>query len=482
MHELILEDEQFHKAVLERIGYERKNAEWAVTEELERVIDGLEGSGDPYFRARAEDIRDMVQNLIAGLTESSKTPLEGEVWLEQSHVVVTSNLFVSEVMRAQGARIQGFVTESSALTSHGAILLKSYNIPAIGHAEGVYRHAGHGDPVIVDADHGMVIVRPGKNTRQEYEKYRRRLIRRPGGSRYVPRAPETKDGTPVHLLANIDNDGQLIYVFSNRLEGIGLFRTEFLVLEKGDMPGEEEQYEAYKRVLDRMGGKRVVFRTFDLGGDKAAGRFERCAGRNPALGMRGIRRHLLQRQEELRIQLRALLRAGEGRRVDILLPMVTMAGEIKQVREQLDLVRGELTASGESVAPRVRLGAMIEVPAAAFAVQEILSEVDFVSLGTNDLIQYFMAADRDNEAVMSYYGNLYSRPFRSLLHLIMERAAAMGRAEDVAMCGEIAADSACVPVLLRMGYRSLSIAPVHASLVRQAIASTDLRLSAEPSP
>lgn len=478
MHQLILEDETFHRAVVMRIEREGKNAEWALAGELQRVISGLEGSGDPYIQARAEDIRDMAQNLIATLASGEEPGEHGPAQVSREHVVVSPHLFVSDVMRAQAAVVRGFVTESVALTSHGAILLKSSNIPAIGQAEGASETAAQGDPVLVDADHGVVIIRPSRDTLGEYERRRRRHASRsagrPEGRRHTPETPSTRDGTPVHLLANIDNDNQIDYVLAGGMEGVGLFRTEFLVVARGSVPGEEEQYAVYRRVLDSLAGMRVVFRTFDLGADKSAVGYQQCTGRNPALGMRGIRRHLLQHPGELRAQLSALLRAGGDGEVDILLPMVTMPGEVRRVRELLEEVRRELGAGGEPCAGRVRLGAMIEVPAAAFSIREILSEADFVSVGTNDLVQYFTAADRDNEAVMRYYGNLYSAPFRGILRLIVEGAAEMGREGDVSLCGEIAADRSCIPDLLRMGFRTLSLAPVSARAVREVVAATDL--------
>jgi len=470
IHELMVEDKQFHDAIHMRIARDNKNAEWAVYEESERILDGLDKSGDEYFQARSEDILDMVSNIISAL--SSTTERQSEI--TGKIVYYSAHLYVSDVIKAKRDEIRAFITESSALTSHAAILLKSYNIPSVGAVKGLRSYIQQGDRIIVDGTRGILIIHPSPATTKKYTAVLESL-KKSAEKRYSqPLALKTKNGTPIHLMANIDHDNQIEHVLSSRLEGIGLFRTEFLVLAGGSVPDEEEQFKTYKRVLDSLPARRVVFRTFDLGADKFRYQLEKCRGNNPALGIRGIRRHLILHPEELRIQLRALLRAGHGRVVNMVIPLVTRIDEITDVKKRIELIKKELSDEGADFTSDIRLGAMVEVPAAAIAIEDFLSEVDFINVGTNDLLQYVMAADRDNEAIMDYYGDSNNKSFLYMLKFIIDRAKHVNRCEDVSICGEIASDTSYIPLLLDMGYRSLSISPVAAQKIRSAIAAIDL--------
>jgi len=470
IHELMVEDKQFHDAIHMRIARDNKNAEWAVYEESERILDGLDKSGDEYFQARSEDILDMVSNIISALSGSKVINQKSA----EKIIYYSTHLYVSDVMKAKKDGILGFVTESSALTSHAAILLKSYNIPSVGAVKGRKSQIQQNDTIIVDGIRGTVIIHPSITIIRKYTSEINELKRNAGKKYGPPLAEKTKSGIPVHLLANIDHDSQIKHVISERLEGIGLFRTEFLVLAGGRIPDEEEQFITYKRVIDSLPSRRIVFRSFDLGADKFHYQLEKCRGNNPALGIRGIRRHLILHPEELRTQLRALLRAGYGKRIDIVIPLVTKTDEIIEVKKHIELVKEKLVTSGQNFTSDIRLGAMVEIPAAAIAIEDLLSEVDFINVGTNDLLQYVMAADRDNEAIINYYGDSNNKAFLYLLKFIIEKAKKVHRSEDISICGEIASDTAYTPVLLGMGYRSLSISPVAAQKIRSAIAEIEL--------
>jgi phosphotransferase system enzyme I (PtsI) len=473
IHELMLGDEHFHESVRSRMAQQLLSPERALADEAERLSGQLEASGDPYLQARLEDIWDMVHNLLAALRlPPSKYTAEMHQSVE-NQILVSQNLFLSEVMKARNSGARGLVSASHALTSHAAILLKGFNIPALGAVEGLEAAVRPGDELILDALNGRLVVRPAEETKRIYLAAPRPP--RTGEPPFEPAAVETRtrNGSRVVLLANIDNAGQVELLLQNRLEGIGLFRTEFLLLGTDRVPGEEEQYGVYRQVLERMKGRRVVIRTFDLGADKRLPYLDRCLAQNPSLGIRGIRRHLLRHPEELRTQLRALLRAAAGGSVDILVPMVTTLAEVRWVRELLTQVEDELAASGTPRCEAPGLGAMIEVPAAAFAVESILSAVDFISLGTNDLIQYFTAADRDNEAVQ-HYGDLRNEAVQFMLRHVAKKAAAIGRAEDMTVCGEAASVPENVGLLLQLGYRSLSISPVMAEPVRAAVQTESL--------
>ena len=470
VHEAMLADDTFHDRVRKRIATDHKNAEWALEEEAGRLIRQLEQTRDPYFRARAEDVLDLLNTVLWILSRARLPQQAAAPRLEDSQVLISGHLYGSDAMLAQRSGAAGFATESRASSAHAAILLKGLAIPTVGSVPGLAQAARQGDQVIVDAMGESVILRPQMATLQKYLALKSEL-------EVPPEAPPvqctTKDRIPVRLMANIENPHQVHLALQNGLEGIGLFRTEFLALTNERLPTEEEQYETYHRVISAWSGRPVVIRTFDIGGDKRGPGLQRCTGENPALGVRGIRRHLLRRPEELRTQLRAILRASPGEQVGALLPMITMIEDVRRAKRHLEIAKDELRAKGQAFSEGLELGAMVEVPAAAVAVREILSEVDFISVGTNDLLQYFMAADRDNEGVLQY-GEADNGAFVWLLRFIAEQAAHVGRGKDVMICGEMASRPHFVPLLLELGYRSFSISPVAAIRVRDAITGVDL--------
>jgi len=470
-HEAMLADEQFHDNVRNRIATDHRNAEWAVEDEGKELIKRFEATRDSYFRARAEDTLDMVTNILLVLSRAQASPQPPPPRLRESQVLICGHLYPSNAMVAQRSGAVGFATESQALSAHAAILLKGFGIPTVGGVSGLKEAVREGDEVIIDAINGLVILRPRQATREKYVALKKKL-EAPG--KVPPPAPcSTRDGIRVRLMANIKNPHQIQLVFQNGLEGIGLFRTEFFLLTSERFPTEEEQYEIYRRVISASSGRRVVIRTFDIGADKQSPSLYRCIGENPALGVRGIRRHLLLYPEEFRTQIRAILRAGPDEKIGILLPMITTVDDLRQARRQVEIAKEELNADGSSFSEDFQLGAMIEVPAAAIATREILAEVDFLSVGTNDLLQYFMAADRDNESVLQY-SHADNDAFVWLLRHIIEQAGDLGREKDVTICGEMASRPHLIPLLLQLGYRSLSISPVAAGRVRDAIASVDL--------
>jgi len=475
-HQAMLTDEQFHDAVRARIVTEFKNAAWALELEARKIIGQLEASRNPYLASRAEDVRDLVSSIVQALSSTPQSYKKGLSHKKESQVFVSGNLFPSWAVEARRFKSAAFATESSALSSHAAILLKGFGIPTVGRLNGLRDHVADGDEVIVDAVNGVVIVRPRPETIQKYDALKRQYELPEELPLSPPLGGKTKDHIPIRLMANVDNPDQIQLVRRNRLEGVGLFRTEFSILQSNSIPTEEEQYAIYLRVF-AAAGTRVVIRTFDIGGDKQIAGLNYCTGQNPALGVRGVRRHLLRHPKELRLQLRAILRAAVGYQVDILLPMVTTVDEIRQVKQIVEDVKEDLRNEGRPFSDEVGLGAMIEVPAAAIDITEILAEVDFVNIGTNDLLQYFVAADRDNDAVLKYE-NFDNKPFLWLLGYIIERAAALGKEKDVTVCGEGASYPELVPLLLGLGFRSLSITPTAAQPVRNAIASIDLRTSA----
>jgi phosphoenolpyruvate-protein phosphotransferase (PTS system enzyme I) len=474
VHEAILSDASFHTRVQNRIGAERKRAEFCLDEEAAELVAAFKAMRDPYFKARSEDIRDMACNLLGILAHRERNAHRP---IARGDALVSRHLHSSSVIMAQRSGAAGFASESRALSSHAAILLKGFGIPSVGAVSGLLDAARDGDRIIIDGTRSLVIVRPSPQTEEEYRQKKRQATTSVSSLQMAP--CRTADGMAVCLMANVENPDQIPLVSAHGLEGIGLFRTEFLIPPDGRVPSEDEQCEVYRRVFSNAAGSLVTLRTFDIGADKQWGAARSCSGANPALGVRGIRRHLMDEAAELRAQFRAFLRAAGQRPIRILLPMVTTVADVQQAKRMLDEVRDGLQTQGHELPPRVHLGAMIEVPAAAFSLQEILQEVDFVSLGTNDLLQYFTAADRDNERVVQY--NEPTNPaFLKLLEQVMQQATAHNRAADVAVCGEIASDPRMVPHLLQRGYRCLSIAPVAAQVVREVIGKTFAEQPAGP--
>ena len=471
-HQAMLTDEQFHEAVRYRIAAESKSAAWALELEAHEIIANLEASRSLYLKSRAEDVRDLVVNIASALSSTPQTYKKALRQKKESEVLISGTLYPSWTIEAKRFCSVAFATESNALSSHAAILLKGFGIPAVGGVKGLRETVADGDEVIVDAIDGVVIVRPRPETAERFAAVKRQFELPEELLPLPPLGGRTKDNTSIRLMANIDNPDQVHLMHRNRLEGIGLFRSEFLILRSSSFPTEKEQYDIYRHVFTAA-GRRVVVRTFDIGGDKQIADLHECTGQNPALGVRGVRRHLLRHREELRIQARAVLRAAQGCHVDILIPMVTTADDIREVKHLLEEVKKELRDQGTPFSGEVRLGAMIEVPAAAIGIGEILAEVDFANVGTNDLLQYFVAADRDNEAVLGYE-DFENKAFLWLLRFIVERAAELGQENEVTICGEIASNPQLVPLLLELGFRSLSITPTSAQTVRNAIAETDL--------
>ena len=463
IHEAMLDDESFHEKVQKRIAVQQRGAEWSLWQEAAALISQFGAMRDPYFEARSEDVRDMAHNLLGVLSEG-KSIVDREP--QKDRILVSRHLHSSDALFAQRSHSRGFASESRAMVSHAAILLKGFGMPSIGGIDGLVDQAREGDSIIVDGTNGTVILRPSSATMEEFH------LRKETGEVPVKIGATgcvSADGTKIVLKANIENPDQVELMLRYGLDGIGLFRTEFLVSADGHVPTEEEQYDVYRAVIEKAHGRFLTIRTFDIGGDKPMGLASRCTGRNPALGLRGIRRHIVERPDELRTQLHAILRAGVGAPVGILIPMVTTVGDIVEAKRHWIAVGEELEHDGVASSTDVVLGAMIETPAAAAAVGEILSEVSFISLGTNDLLQYFMAADRDNESVL-HYQDATNPAFLWLLHHIIEQARKAGREGDVTVCGEIASDMRVFPHLVRMGYRSFSISPVSAAPFRSECA------------
>jgi len=459
---LMLDDPELAGKAERVISEEGCNAEWALERAGEEVASVLSSLPDEYLRARAADVRDVVTLVLSVLGGHIGHPLAE---LPGPVVVVAEELMPSDTAQVDRGKVLGLVVERGSSTSHVAILARSMGIPAVVGAMGVMEAVAPGETVIADGESGMVVVNPKPDEMHEWEERKRKQNDRRKRLRCLAALPAvTRDGYRVELAANIGAPGDVEVAVAWGAEGVGLFRTEFLFMDRDRPPSEDEQFEAYRRVAEAFSGRTVIIRTLDVGGDKPIAWLGHLEEANPFLGVRGIRL-CLERQEVFLTQLRALLRARVYGDIWVMFPMVADVGEIRAARGLLGKAREELRLAG--VAHRdLPVGIMVEVPSAALLAEHLLAEVDFVSIGTNDLTQYTLAADRTNARVASLGDALHP----AVLRLIAGVAEAGRRAERwVGVCGDLAGDPLATPVLVGLGINELSMAPSLLPEVKEAV-------------
>ncbi|MGN7166542.1 phosphoenolpyruvate--protein phosphotransferase [Paenibacillus cellulositrophicus] len=468
-HLFLLDDPDLIDTTLDQIESEGVNAEYALHEVASSIIEALQSMDNEMLRERAADVKDITGRVISKLEGREHSALSE---LSAETILIAKDLTPSDTAQLNLEFVRGFVTEIGSRTSHSAIMARSLELAAVVGTGADASGIRTGDMIILDATAGQVIVNPSDEQlreysvrKAEYEEYKTRM------RSYVDRPSVTADGVQVELASNIGGIDDLEKVLANGADGIGLFRTEFLYMGRSSFPSEEEQYSVYKHVLEKMNGKRVVIRTLDIGGDKELPYLQLPKEMNPFLGQRAIRL-CLDKEDLFRTQLRALLRASMHGKLAIMFPMIAVLGELREAKRILAEERAKLEQEGTKVSDTLEVGIMIEIPAAAIAADVLAKEVDFFSIGTNDLIQYTMAADRMNESVAYLYQPHHPSILR-LVQLVIQAANRHGK--WAGMCGEMAGDSAAIPLLLGLGLYEFSMSASSVLPARELIS----RLSRE---
>ena len=472
LHRMILEDASLSKAPRELIRSRRCNAEWALVQQMEKLTERFEEIDDAYLRERKQDVQQAVERVLKALMGGHTVP-EPALSEEEKLIVVAHDLSPADMILFKRHHFGGFITDVGGVTSHTAIVARSLAIPAIVGLHHAFQTISEGELLIVDGVNGVLVVNPDPLVLAEYRLRQSQLgLERQKLKRLKSTPAATLDGTPIDLFANIELPQDIAEVLDAGAEGVGLFRTEFLFLNRKDLPTEEEQFEAYRQVAGSMQGKPVVLRTLDVGADKAMsnGELEAHTKPNPAMGLRAIRFCLAEPQMFL-TQLRAILRASHYGKVRILLPMVAHLHEIDQTLVLVRQAKQQLDERGQPYAPDVQVGGMIEIPAAALALPIFMKRLNFLSIGTNDLIQYTLAIDRTDDAVAHLYDPLHP----AVLSLVAGTIQAATRGGiPVAVCGEMAGDLQFTRLLLGLGLRNFSMHPSQLLAIKERILRTNL--------
>jgi len=473
-HSLLLADPTVLGEITSCIRDQRRTAEYAVSVVMRRYAKIFLNHKNRQFADRVQDIYDLERRLLHHLIGDRR---EGLANLTEDVVVIAHDLTPSQTAALDRTKVRGFATDAGGRTSHVAILARALGMPAVVGVKNLSVEVSGGDPVIIDGNQGIVIIKPDRATREKYRELdirRRRAEAELVGLRSLPAV--TRDGTAIKLLGNIEFPNEVETCLKNGAEGIGLYRTEFLYLGQEKVPTEEDQYKAYFDVMSRLPGKPVTIRTLDLGADKYSPLVAHGEEPNPFLGLRSIRL-CLQESEMFKTQLRALLRAGapiDGQPAGdlrIMFPMVTTVTELRQAKAMLGHVMEDLDEEGVPSARKVKVGMMVEVPAAAYALDDFADEVDFFSVGTNDLIQYMLAVDRGNERVAHLYSPANPAVLR-ILRQVVRSADAAGK--EVSICGEMGGDPEFIVVLLGIGFRVLSVTAPSLPEVKKVVRLLDI--------
>jgi phosphotransferase system enzyme I (PtsI) len=472
VHWMILNDATLSEVPKKIIAEQRCNAEWALTQQMNVLVEQFEDIEDPYLRERRSDVVQVVERVLKRLM--GKPGAVPPASAEEQTILVAHDLSPADVIQFKSHRYAAFLTDLGGVTSHTAIVARSLNVPAVVATHNARQLIRDGELLIVDGNNNVVMVNPDRAVLAEFRLKQSELeLERQKLKRLRTKPAETLDGYRVELCANIELPEDLEQAIDAGANGVGLFRSEFLFLNRPGLPSEDEQFEAYRRVAEGMEGKPVVIRTFDLGADKAKEGLDGYArtAPNPALGLRAVR-FCLAEPRLFHTQLRAILRASHYGKVQILIPMLASVAEIDQTIAMIMQAKESLREQGIPFDSHVPVGGMIEIPAAVLAIGAFLSRLDFLSIGTNDLIQYTLAVDRADEAVSHLYDPLHP----AVLRLIATAIVASNKAKvPIAVCGEMAGDVRLTRLLLGMGLRDFSMHPAHILEVKQRVLTSEVQ-------
>ena len=474
-HLMMLQDKSLSEVPKDIIRNEQCNAEWAIKLQMDDIVDQFEQIEDSYLRERKQDVIQVVERIIKVLlghqAQLSTEQQTSALHQERKLILVAHDVSPADAIQFKQHQFAAFITDVGGATSHTAILARSLNIPSIVALQRARDLINDGELIIVDGDMGVVIVNPSKEILDEYKlKQEQWELEQQKLQRIKTTKALTIDGTQIELLANIEVPEDVVAVRASGATGIGLYRTEFLFMNRHDMPNEEEQFEAYKSVAKAMKGAPVTIRTLDLGADKQMNADTVVNSPNPALGLRAIRLCLSEPQI-FHTQLRALLRASHYGKIKILIPMLCMLSELRQTKLFLERAKVSLRKENIPFDESIELGGMIEIPAAAINAEAFADELDFLSIGTNDLIQYTLAIDRTDDAVAHLYNPLHPSVLK-LISMTIKAGAKQGKA--VSVCGEMAGDAKLTKLLLGMGLRQFSMHPSHVLSIKQQVLHSQL--------
>ena len=468
-HIMILSDKSLSSMPRAIIENDRCNAEWAIKKQMDSVVNQFDQIEDQYLRERKQDVIQVVERVIKILLgHSNQIAVKNQ---EKLTILVAHDISPADALHFKKHKYAAFITDGGGVTSHTAILSRSLNIPSIVALQNARALIRDNDLIIVDGTQGIVIVNPSL----DIQKYYKQLQDLWGNEqeklqRIKTKKSITKDGSPIHLFANIEVPNDIVSVNASGATGIGLFRTEFLFMNRQDMPDEEEQFLAYKKVAEAMGKKPVTIRTLDSGADKQTALNNKKVSPNPALGLRAIRL-CLSEPKVFMTQLRAILRASHFGNIKILFPMLSSISELRQTKLILERAKASLRKEKIKFNEKILIGGMIEIPAAAISADIFAQELDFLSIGTNDLIQYALAIDRTDDAVSHLYNPLHPAVLK-LIALTVKSAHKYKK--SIAICGEMAGEPKLTKLLIGMGIEQLSMHPSHILRVKQQVLSSDI--------
>ncbi|WP_277668823.1 phosphoenolpyruvate--protein phosphotransferase [Caproiciproducens galactitolivorans] len=469
IHIMMLQDEDFYGAIQTAIREEKLNAEYAVWQAGQQFSEMFSQMDDEYMRGRASDVIDISKRLIRNLDTRLANGLDS---LSSPTIVAAADLMPSETVQMDKEMVYAFVTQEGSKSSHSAILARTMGIPAVVGLADQFNELSDGAEIIVDGNTGDVILEPDEATRTDYRAKQEEFIKHQQELKLLKGTKAiTKNGVEMEINANIGHPEDVDLALENDADGIGLFRSEFLYMESNQFPSEEEQFIAYKTVLERMGGKRVIIRTLDLGADKQVPYLNLPHEENPALGLRAIR-ICLDRQDLFLTQLRALIRASAYGKLAIMFPMIISVDEVRQIKGLVEKVKNDLTKEKIPFDPHFEIGIMIETPASVMLSDELAKEVDFFSIGTNDLTQYTLAVDRMNHSISKLFDSRHPAVLR-----MIEMAARSAKKAGiwVGICGESAADTSLTEFYVKIGVRELSVTPSAVLELRRAVQQINIK-------